>query len=67
MARRLLDFMDQRVANQDDARRLGKPLSGALGMLWRYRIDDFRAICDIQDRAKIILVLQVGHRSEIYR
>ncbi|MFY9741127.1 MAG: type II toxin-antitoxin system RelE/ParE family toxin [Candidatus Sulfotelmatobacter sp.] len=67
MARRVLDFMDDRVATQEDVRTLGKALSGPLGTLWRYRIGDFRAICDIQDGAKIILVLQIGHRSQSYR
>jgi mRNA interferase RelE/StbE len=67
MARRILDFMDHRVAKQDDARMLGKALSGPLGTFWRYRVGDFRAICDIQDGAKRMLVLQIGHRSEVYR
>ena len=66
-ARRIVDFMDHRVATQDDARTLGKALSGPLGSLCRYRISDFRAICDIQDGAKRILVLQIGHRSDVCR
>jgi len=67
MARRVLDFVDDRVAMQEDARTLGKALSGALGTLWRYRAGDFRAICEIQDRAKIVLVLQIGNRGKTYR
>jgi mRNA interferase RelE/StbE len=67
VARRILDFLDERVAKQDDPRALGKALAGPLGTLWRYRIGDFRAICEIQDRAVRVLVLQIGHRREIYR
>lgn len=36
-ARRILDFMDARVALRDDPRTTGKALTGQLGGLWRYR------------------------------
>ena len=67
IARRLLDYMDQRIAILDDPRSMGKALTGPKGGLWRYRVGDFRLVCDINDKAVIILVLQVGHRSRIYR
>ena len=67
MARRILDFLDDRVAKQDNPRTLGKALTGPLGTLWRDRIGDFRAICEVQDGAARILVLQIGHRREVYR
>ena len=66
-ARRILDFMDERVAPLADPRSTGKALAGPLGGLWRYRIGDCRVICDIQDGAIRVLVVQVGNRSEIYR
>jgi mRNA interferase RelE/StbE len=67
VARRILDYMDARVAKHEDPRSLGKALTGALGALWRYRIGDFRAICEIHDSLERILVLQIGHRREVYR
>ncbi len=67
VAKRILDYLDGRVAKHEDPRALGKALTGALGTLWRYRIGDFRAICEIQDGAARILVLQIGHRREVYR
>ena len=66
-ARRILDFMDDRVAASDEPRTIGKALKGPLGDLWRYRVGDFRVICDIQDRVLTVLVLQVGNRREVYR
>jgi mRNA interferase RelE/StbE len=51
----------------DDPRSLGKALTGPLGGLWRYRVGDYRVICDIQDGALCVLVLQVGNRREVYR
>ena len=67
VARRVLDFMDERVAGLEDPRSTGKALTGPLGAFWRYRVGDCRVICDIQDGALRVLVLQVGNRREIYR
>jgi len=66
-ARRILDFMDERLANREHPRDLGKALSGPLGELWRYRVGDYRLVCDIQDRASRILVLRIAKRTEVYR
>ena len=66
-ARRIVDFMDERVAPSDDARELGKALNGPLGDLWRYRVGDYRILCDIQDGVLTVLVLQIGNRREVYR
>lgn len=66
-ARRIVDFMDQRIAGPENPRTTGKALTGPLGGLWRYRVGDCRVICDIQDGALRVLVVQVGNRREIYR
>jgi mRNA interferase RelE/StbE len=68
IARRITDFLRERVAPLDDPRSLGHALKGAaLGELWRYRVGDYRIICDIQDGALRILVITIGNRREIYR
>jgi mRNA interferase RelE/StbE len=66
-ARRIVDFMDERVASSDDPRALGEALKGSLGDLWRYRVGDCRVLCDIQDGVLTVLVLQIGNRREVYR
>jgi mRNA interferase RelE/StbE len=38
-----------------------------LGAYWRYRVDDYRVLCDIQDDALRILVIDIGNRREVYR
>lgn len=67
IARRIVDFMDTRIASLDDPRSTCKALSGPLGGFWRYRVGDYRVICDIQDGALRVLVVEVGNRREIYR
>ncbi len=66
-ARRIVDYMDERIAGLEDPRSTGKALTGPLGGLWRYRVGDCRVICDIQDGALRVLVVLVGNRREIYR
>jgi len=66
-ARRILDFMDKRVSLLEEPRSHGKALRGPLGDFWRYRVGDCRVICDIQDAAVRVLVLQVGNRKDVYR
>ena len=66
-ARRILDFMDERVAGRGNPRDTGKALTGPLGGLWRYRTGDFRVICEIQDGTLRVLVVQLGNRREVYR
>ena len=68
IARRITGFLRERLAPLDDPRSLGHALKGAaLGELWRYRVGDYRIICDIQDGALRILVITIGNRREIYR
>ncbi len=68
VARRLLDFLKQRVISLKDPRSVGQALKGSkLGEFWKYRVGDFRIIAKIQDQKMIILVLRIGNRREIYR
>ena len=66
-ARRIVDFMDERIAPLADPRSTGKALSGPLGGLWCYRVGDCRVICELQDGALRVLVVQLGNRREVYR
>jgi mRNA interferase RelE/StbE len=65
--KRILKFLVERLLASPDPRTLGKALAGEMQGLWRYRVGDYRLICRIEDQAVTILVLEVGHRREIYR
>ena len=64
-ARRVLRFLGERVAVLDDPRSLGAALVGS--PLWRYRVGDLRIVVSIEDSRLVVLVLEIGHRREIYR
>ena len=59
------NYLD-RLAQLDDPRQRGKGLTTSRAGQWRYRVGDYRLICEIRDNILIILVLEIGHRSDIY-
>jgi mRNA interferase RelE/StbE len=68
VARRILDFMDERFANLEDPRSVGEALKSArLGSFWKYRVGDYRVVASIEDGAVRILVVRIGNRREVYR
>lgn len=66
-AKRILDYMDYQIAPLADPRILGKQLKGNIKNLWRYRVGNYRILCEIQDKELIIFVVTLGHRKYIYK
>lgn len=68
VAQRIRTFLRERVAPLDDPRSIGEALKGSeLGEFWKYRVGDWRLICEIQDQQILITVLSLGNRREVYR
>lgn len=65
--KRILDWLDDRIEGCKNPRHFGEPLKGGHAGFWRYRIGDYRIICDIQDENVVVLVLTIGHRRHVYR
>jgi len=65
--REILGYLDERIASPESPRRFGKALKADLSGLWRYRVGDYRILCQIQDHQLIVLVVAVGHRRQVYR
>lgn len=55
------------ISQLEDPRSAGRALTGNLAGLWRYRAGDWRIVCDIEDDVLVVLVVDVGHRSDVYR
>ena len=65
---RLVSFLRTRMSTLSNPRDLGEALSGQkLGSYWKYRIGDWRIICDIQDHRIVVRVLRIGNPREVYR
>jgi mRNA interferase RelE/StbE len=68
VARRVLKFLNERLATIENPRAIGEALKGSkLGDLWKYRVGDYRIIADIEDQLIRILVVRIGNRKEVYR
>ena len=59
-------WIEKNLMNTENPRIKGKPLTGDLKGLWRYRVGDYRILAEIQDAKIVILILDIGHRSKIY-
>jgi mRNA interferase RelE/StbE len=62
----IIAYLEERIATPAGPRRFGKPLRAALTGLWRYRIRDYRVLCQVQDNVLQVLVVSVGHRKNVY-
>lgn len=67
VAKRIVSFLS-RVENLEDPRSIGEALKGsALNVFWKYRVGDYRLICEINDKRILIIVVKIGHRKSIYK
>ena len=64
---RILRFLFERVAEHPNPGVLADPLRGPLAGFVRWRVGDYRIYGRIEDDRLIIVIVGVGHRSEIYR
>jgi mRNA interferase RelE/StbE len=64
--RRILRYLRERLAGEEDPHRFGKALRGEKVGLWRYRVGDYRIVCAIEDEEEWIRVLRIGHRRSVY-
>ena len=55
------------ISQLEDPRSMGKGLTENKSGLWRYRVGDYRIVADIEDDVLVILVVDVDHRSRVYR
>lgn len=59
----IMGWIQKNLVNGTNPRQYGKGLTGA----WRYRVGDYRLIADINDKTVTILILEIGHRKDIYK
>ena len=64
--RKILGYLRTRIEGSKNPRVFGQSLSGDKQGLWRYRIENYRLICKLEDDKFIVFVVGVGHRREVY-
>ena len=63
----IVAWISKHLDQCDNPRLYGKGLSSDKKGIWRYRIGDYRLLCQISDERLIILVVDAGHRKEMYK
>ncbi len=63
--KRIIKYLDNLML-LDDPKLKGKPLQGMMKNLWRYRVGDYRIICEIEGKCLVIIVIHIGHRKNVY-
>jgi mRNA interferase RelE/StbE len=63
----IIRYLAQRAAALPDPQLLASELAGEWQGLWRFRLGDYRVICDIREEERIILALVIGYRKNVYK
>lgn len=63
----IIAWLRKNIEGCEDPRAHGKGLVGDKSGMWRYRIGDYRVLCDIDDGELVVLALEIAHRKSVYR
>ena len=63
----IVAWLNKNIDGCYSPRSQGKGLPGGLSSKWRYRIGDYRVLCEIRDAELVVLAVEVGHRRDIYK
>ena len=67
IAKLITSWIAKNLQDCEDPRKHGKALTANRSGQWRYRVGDYRLLAEIQDENIIILIVEIGHRREIYK
>lgn len=65
VAKRIIKFLKEKII--DDPKMIGDALKGNWAPMWRYRVGDYRIICDINEETVTVTVVKIGHRRDVYK
>ena len=63
ISKKIITYLKERIAKKDPY-LFGKALLHDKSGLWRYRIEDYRVVCEIKDNELLVIVLRVAHRKK---
>ena len=64
---RIISFLENRLATMDNPTQTGKALQDTLSEYWAYRVGSYRILTKHQDDQLLILIVEIGHRKEVYK
>ncbi len=63
----IVNWIAKYLENTHDPRIFGKTLKGNLKDYWRYRVGNYRIIAEINNDEIRIIIIEIGHRKDIYK
>lgn len=63
----ILGWVRKNLQGCENPRQFGKGLTANRSGEWRYRVGDYRLLAQIEDNVIRILILNIGHRKDIYK
>ena len=60
----IVAWLKKNVDGCENPRAHGKALVGNRAGFWRYRVGDYRVICELRDSELVVLAVEVGHRRD---
>ena len=63
----ILAWLLKNIDGCEDPRAHGKGLTANRSGKWRYRVGDYRILCEIKDEELVVLAIEIGHRREVYQ
>lgn len=63
----IVSWLLKNIDGCEDPRVYGKGLTANRSGAWRYRVGDYRILCEIQEDKLVVLAIEVGHRREVYK
>lgn len=61
----IVRYLYKNIDGSANPREKGKGLTANRAGQWRYRVGDYRVICDIIDDELVVLAVTVGHRRDV--
>lgn len=62
----IFGYIEKNINDSQNPRVLGKSLLGNHQGKWRYRVGDYRILCEIKDEIVTVVIIEIGHRKNIY-
>lgn len=62
----ILSWIEKNLVDTDNPKQYGKNLKGDLNDYWRYRVGNYRILANIDKENIKIIIINIGHRKDIY-
>ena len=66
VSRIIVAWLLKNIDGCEDPRAHGKGLTANRSGKWRYRVGDYRILCEIKDSELVVLAIEIGHRRDVY-